>query len=428
MAGHIGNLAYYELAFAADGGADPENPADSTSLASAVAAGGIRAVFLLSHGWNSDVQSARSLYAWMFGNLSDQLGPQAEGCAAVGIIWPSLLFPEDQSSATAASPSTGAALAAHLAPAFPRKEQDLGVIGDLLDRQPEDPQELERFHQLARGLVSSPVPPPESEDSNLQAALAANTAALLTHAAALAAPSRSSAQDIGNPFGMLWKGAREVLRAFSYYEMKNRAGIIGSQGLGPYLGALTGPGGAPRIYLMGHSFGARLVANALAGLPVPVPGSASPVKLVYLIQGAFSHFSFASPLPTDPARSGLLASCVDRVDGPFVATFSKADRAVGTWYPTASFLQRQDNEDVHDFMYRWEGMGHDGYQQPGATTRPMLQPGETYGFAAGGFYCLDANSVIAQDQNPFAGAHSDIRHAEVLWPVVDVFTAAAAGR
>jgi hypothetical protein len=425
MTGRIGDLDYYELAFAADGNPDPGNPADGASLAAAVADGGIRDIFVLSHGWNSDVQSARSLYQWMFGNLSDQLGQQAEGCAAVGIIWPSLLFPEDQATAAPAAPSTGAALAAHLAPAFPRNEQDLGAIGDLLDRQPEDPQELERFHHLALGLVSSPVPPPESEDSNLQAALAATTAPLLTHAAALAAPSQSSAQDIGNPFGMLWKGAREVLRAFSYYEMKNRAGVIGSQGLGPYLGSRAGPGGQPRIYLMGHSFGARLVANALAGLPASAAGPASPVKLLYLIQGAFSHFSFASPLPTDPARSGLLASCAGRVDGPFIATFSKADRAVGTWYPTASFLQRQDNEDVHDFMYRWEGMGHDGYQQAGATTVPMRRPGESYGFSAGGFYCLDANAVISQDQNPFAGAHSAILHPEVLWPVVDSFTAAA---
>jgi hypothetical protein len=33
----------------------------------------------------------------------------------------------------------------------------------------------------------------------------------------------------------LWTGAREVLRTLSYYEMKNRAGLIGQQGLGPLL-------------------------------------------------------------------------------------------------------------------------------------------------------------------------------------------------
>ena len=43
--------------------------------------------------------------------------------------------------------------------------------------------------------------------------------------------------------------------------MKTRAGLIGQQGLGPLLANLAGPSGAPRIHLMGHSF----------GLPTPCP-------------------------------------------------------------------------------------------------------------------------------------------------------------
>ena len=66
---------------------------------------------------------------------------------------------------------------------------------------------------------------------------------------------------VGNPFAGLWTGAREVLRTLSYYEMKNRAGLVGQQGLGPLLANLAGPGGAPRIHLIGHSFGARLVCR-----------------------------------------------------------------------------------------------------------------------------------------------------------------------
>ncbi|EUA68482.1 hypothetical protein I541_5569 [Mycobacteroides abscessus] len=53
----------------------------------------------------------------------------------------------------------------------------------------------------------------------------------------------------------------------SYYEMKNRAGVVGERGLGPLLGSLSGPDGPPRIHLIGHSFGARLVSYALAGCP-----------------------------------------------------------------------------------------------------------------------------------------------------------------
>ena len=46
--------------------------------------------------------------------------------------------------------------------------------------------------------------------------------------------------------------------------MKNRAGTVGRNGLGPLLGRL--PAGV-RVHLVGHSFGARLVSFALAGLP-----------------------------------------------------------------------------------------------------------------------------------------------------------------
>ena len=118
---------------------------------------------------------------------------------------------------------------------------------------------------------------------------------------------------------------------------------------------------------MGHSFGARLVSYALAGLPAGLTGAASPVKSLTLIQGAFSHFTFASTLPFDGSRGGELAGRGARVDGPLLATFTAADRAVGWWYPAASMLARQDNQAADDVTYQWGAMGHDGYQQ---TARP----------------------------------------------------------
>ena len=48
----------------------------------------------------------------------------------------------------------------------------------------------------------------------------------------------------------------------------------------------------------------------------------------------------------------------------------------------------------------------------------MQQRGQPYGFQSGTFYRLDANAVICANQSPFSGAHSDIRHPEVLWAVV----------
>ncbi|SRR6266568_4092564 len=95
-------------------------------------------------------------------------------------------------------------------------------------------------------------------------------------------------------------------------------------------------------------FCARLASFALSGLPDDVIRTASPVKSLVLIQGAFSHFTFAQQRPIDPGRSGALAGYRDRVNGPLAGTFSNADRAVGWWYPMASMLSHQDSQSVSD--------------------------------------------------------------------------------
>jgi hypothetical protein len=413
----VNGLAYYEVDFNADGSLNTANGGGDGGLPAAVAAGGITDLFVLSHGWNNGVNSARDLYVAMFGLLAAQLGTHLSSSAAVGVIWPSLLFPDDDPATAPAVPSTGAQLAAALAPAFPGQQQQLSTMGNLLDQRPQNPAALTQFHQLASGLVTTK--PQGIEDTGEAALLTADTATAFGHAAAMAPHVTSSAQGIGNPFAGLWNGGREVLRTMSYYEMKNRAGVIGQNGLGPLLAGLRGPSGPPRIHLIGHSFGARLVSYTLAGLPATQTGSASPVKSLTLIQGAFSHFTFASSLMFDPSRGGGLAGDGNRVDGPLLATFSAADRAVGWWYPAASMLAGQDSESASDLVYRWGGMGHDGYQQNPSPTTVMLAPqGKPYGFKKGSFYRLDANAVISANQSPFSGAHSDIRHPEVLWAVV----------
>jgi hypothetical protein len=419
----INGLRYYEVDFNADGTLDTAGGGGDGGLPAAVAAGGITDLFVLSHGWNNGVDSARDLYQAMFGLLADQLGTYRSSSAAVGVIWPSLLFPDDDPATAPPVPSTGAQLAAALAPAFPTQRRHLATLGQLLDHQPQDFDKLNEFHALAAGLVTTPSL--AVEDSGEAALLQGDTATVFRRAASELAPDAGGdAEGIGNPFAALWSGAREVLRGLSYYEMKNRAGVIGQTGLGPLLAALSGPGGPPRIHLMGHSFGARLVAYSLAGLPAGLTGPRSPVKSLTLIQGAFSHFTFASPLMFDPSRSGGLAGMGDRVDGPLLATFIAADRALGWWYPTASKLANQDAEVALDGPDaprpdRWGAMGHDGYQQNPAPTRTLLaEPGSPYTFAPGEFYALDANAVIRAIQSLWSGAHSDIRHPEVTWAVV----------
>ena len=57
-----------------------------------------------------------------------------------------------------------------------------------------------------------------------------------------------------------------MIRILSYTIMKARAGTVGSVGLGPLLVAMKKDAPGVRVHLIGHSFGARLVSFALAGI------------------------------------------------------------------------------------------------------------------------------------------------------------------
>ncbi|AUG75574.1 hypothetical protein CFP65_0617 [Kitasatospora sp. MMS16-BH015] len=413
MADPIAGLPYWQVRFGSEG-----ELLDDGGLLAALPTAGLSELYLLSHGWNTSTAGAAGLHQDMFTELShqiDQFAPALRGkVGVVGLFWPSLLFPEDDPSGPG-TPSTGAQLAAALAPAFaPAQQAGLQQATTLLDQQPADPAALQQAHALIGGLVTSP--PLSAEDSGEQAVLTGPTAEVFGTLSGLAKAgtrTRSDAEGLPNPFTTLWQGAREALRTASYYEMKNRAGVVGRDGLGPLLGRI-GAGG-PRVHLMGHSFGARLVSFALTGLPAE---SAPTVGSLYLIQGAFSHFGFAAPLPVDSARNGFLAGLGAKVAGPLLATFSAADRAVGWWYPAASMLSHSDSESATDLTYRWGGMGHDGFQQDGVTQFELQEAGTPYAFQPGHFHRLHADAVIAADQSPFSGAHSDIRHPQVLWPAL----------
>src|SRR5262245_34869754 len=222
----IHGMPYYEVDFNSDGSLNTQNGSGDGGLPAALAAGGITDVFVLSHGWNNGVDSAHDLYQDMFGKLSDQIGDHRTKSAAVGVIWPSLLFPDDDPATAPPVPSTGAQIAAALKPAFPDQTQQLTKLGNLLDTRPQDSHALVDFHSTATQLVTTP---PQGEEDSGEASLlsnapGANVGKILGHAAAMAPASESDTQGVGNPFDALWNGARMVWRTLSYYEMKNRAG------------------------------------------------------------------------------------------------------------------------------------------------------------------------------------------------------------
>ena len=433
----------WDLQFNEDG--KLTSPAQGSFLAE-VAAAGVTDLFAFSHGWGTSQDSARRLYNTMF----PMIRTAAHGLPGIGtvgfagIYWPSLWFPPtpatpppaagaqqadagavvDLSAGTAAL--SGADIAAALQPGFadPAQAAAITQIGQLIDdgesaagaaeSDAAKQQRLEQISQLIKSLTPPPAPDGEFEDAGETALLLTDDPAADYQAAADAfgsTPSAGAQQGLGDWFGKAIGGAKDVLRVFSYNTMKARAGTVGRNGLGPLLAALHAQSPGVRVHLIGHSFGARLVSFALSGVGGP---ASSPVASLLLLQGAFSHWSFAHAQDNPFGSPGALNTFADRVHGPLVATFTVFDWAVGVWYPKASFLAQQDTEAV--VAGRWGGMGADGYQavSPSENREMTASGGMDYGFTAGTFYRVNAAQVINKtDGQPFAGAHSDIRKPAV---------------
>ncbi|MGD1225665.1 hypothetical protein AB9Q10_45450 [Streptomyces krungchingensis] len=422
-----------------------------------VIAEGVDDLFLFSHGWGTSKDSARTLYNTMFPMIRDA----AAGTAGIGrigfagIYWPSLWFPPTQATPPPADAATqaengavvdlnagtaalsGTEIAKSLQPGFadPTQQQTVTEIGRLIDQgenaavsnEPDAHKEerLRQIHQLLTSLVP-PSPDGEFEDSGESALLLTTDPKTAYQAAAEAfgsAPPGSATQGIGDWFSHALNGAKDAMRVLSYTIMKARAGDIGRSGLGPLLESLHSRSSSVRVHLIGHSFGARLVSFALSGIS---SAASSPVASLLLLQGAFSHWSFAHKKDNPFGSAGALHAFADRVHGPLVATFSVFDWAVGVWYPKASFLAQEDAQ--AKTAGRWGGMGSDGYQAVNPSQDLVMPANRTMNvqFTPGTFYRVNAANVINHVQGePFSGAHSDIRKIPVAALAAEVAAAHA---
>ena len=431
MAGEIAGRPHWEVGFDEQG---KPNHEEADTLLRELPGKGLTDLFVFSHGWNSDRGQARRLYQLYFQQVPGLLaqgGAQDARVGSLGVVWPSKRWadePEptgdgggggaaglgDPAPPAPAAAAGDGALVEDLKDAFPGDDRQaaLDELARLLEERPEDPAALARFQTLMAELTAGPDAEAAGEDQG-ELALVTDDPEEVFGRFADAVPQtvEGGAAGFGDAFGRLWNGGKEALRQLTYFEMKKRAGVVGKQGLGPLLGRIAQAAPGVRIHLIGHSFGARLVSFALAGLPA---AGDSPVKSLYLLQGAFSHFAFADALPMDPARGGALKGMAARVDGPLAVSFSVHDTAVGKLYPLASLSSREDAAGLDDQLFRWGGMGHDGAQAVEATVATLGPVGSAYPFSRGRFVNLDGNGIIAKGQPP-AGAHSDIFHPELVW-------------
>lgn len=387
-------------------------------------------LLVFSHGWNNDPPRARRLYQNFFEKVHEVQRAQGSGdsrLGTVGVFWPAMRWPDEslprgrEAAASFGAPEpTEEDLFQQLKETFGSQDERraLDAMADLLERQPQSQESLAEFQSLLKALVHTQ----DETDADEAFVLTESPERLFESLAGLAPIRREGGAvglGIGGPWQTLWHGAKQALRVTSYWQMKARAGVVGEQGLGPLIKSVHASAAGIRIHLVGHSFGARLVSFSLRGLPTSFVGTASPVKSLFLIQAAFSHFAFSESLPHDRGRRGALSGCGDRVHGPIVVTHSRHDTAVGRLYPWASRLHQEDQAVLADTgASRWGAMGSTGARAVGARSGPILPVGTTtYRFATGSFFNLDCNDLIRVGKPP-SGAHNDIIHSELAWALL----------
>jgi esterase/lipase superfamily enzyme len=212
-----------------------------------------------------------------------------------------------------------------------------------------------------------------------------------------------AAASLGDFFSGVKAAASRLLNFATYYQMKERAGLVGTA-LNEMLAAIRKLRPDVRIHLIGHSFGARVVTAAVDG-----PVSVRPASLA-LLQGAFSHNGFAENF--DGEADGFFRKVVSqsKVDGPIFATHTANDKAVGIAYAVASRLSGDNANSVAlgDENDPFGGIGRNGAVKlkPGEFVKgTLLAETAAYQFTAKKIHNLRADNFIS--------GHSDIEGPQV---------------
>lgn len=401
-------------------------------------------LMIIAHGWNNDMADARALYKNFFARMREVLdggavGNGARKFAVIGVLWPSKKFADDDlkpsGAAGAESPVTVAYLQKQLEGLEgvfdnPQADKLIDQAKELVPKLEDSATARREFADLVRSLPGNKGG--NSEDASdrffklpgdevmnrlskpvLAAPPARRPSGGATSVGVATGPSGGAA-GLGSFFSGVRSGARNLLNFATYYQMKERAGKVGSSGVSGVIQQIHGQSPNLRIHLTGHSFGGRLVTAAVLGA---AGQTAVEFASMTLLQAAFSHNGFAQKF--DGKSDGFFRRVVaeNRIAGPLLITCTVNDKAVGVAYPLASLIAGQNASSLGDANDPFGGIGRNGAQHtPEASSGTLSKVGSSYGFQAGKLYNLNADEVIHD--------HSDICKNEVAYAVLSAMAKA----
>jgi hypothetical protein len=429
----VAGFPYFELQFDKQG-----NVFDAAELQQVVAfcgQGTTTDLLVLSHGWNNDMADARALYQALLSRVREVVdgGNAPTGArkfAVLAVLWPSKKFADEKlipsGAASAGSPVTQGVVSGQLDAlkgVFDNPEADaiLAQAKQLVPQLENSQAARAQFADLVRLLPGSKRGATEDASDRFFNLAGDELMNRLAKPASIAPPKPSSgggaasigatsgsATGIGSFFSGTFSAARNLVNFTTYYQMKERAGLIGRTGVRKAIQQIRAQAPNLKVHLIGHSFGGRLVtAVALGQDGQPAQSFAS----MTLLQAAFSHNGFAQRF--DGTHDGFFRAVVSghRVSGPVLITCTANDVAVGLAYPIASLIAGQNASAIGDANDPFGGIGRNGAQHtPEAIVGKLGAVGSAYAFEAEKLYNLNADAVIK--------GHSDICKPEVAYAIL----------
>jgi hypothetical protein len=427
----------------------PQNEQAAVLALNALGADGHAIV--ISHGWNNDMDEARTLYRAFLGHLEQIAGAGASRIIALGILWPSKRFTDAElipgGAASADTDPTAdlaitqrleelkhvfsdpaadknldamKALVSGLSTDPIKQRQFVALLGEIADRHLDDGQRTPdegqaRLSQQDGAKVLRTFGAPIIQKPSLAGAGGAAGVGLGDNPAVAANPALGRtggpAAGIGDFFTGIKAGALRLLNFATYQTMKDRAGIVGKNGVNAQLHRIQSQvPNTIHFHLVGHSFGGRVVTATVDG-----PQSVRANTLL-LLQAAYSHNGLAQNFDGHGAN-GFFEKVLSeaKVNGSILITHSKHDRAVGLAYPLASRLNGDDAAGIGDKDDRFGGMGANGAQHidPKRLEMPLQPVGAAYDFTTG-------QPVINLNGDAFISSHGDVARPETAYVLAKV--------
>ncbi|TXD94226.1 alpha/beta hydrolase [Mitsuaria sp. TWR114] len=332
------------------------SPKTRDALLAAVSANPQAPVILFSHGWNNEYEEATQRYAGLLRHLEAHRttypGSGTEPIF-VGILWPSTWLSFDKGPDMATTSVAGSR-----SDPFERFEQELAeqLEGDerarfyaLVEQDRLDATQTKELVELTARAVKNDAGSPDSREGNeRKSPQPADMYRGMDALQRLAGPVPDDSDELqeGGTLGQGPQGAvqdagflsfldpRNALRVASVYQMKDRAGTVGWNGVAALLSDLLARSPAP-VHVVGHSYGAKVVLSAIASKDLP-----RQVTSVLLLQPAVSHLCFAAEVPGREGAGGYVA-VPQRVKNGLAMTCSAWDFPLHTVFHKA--LRRDDD-------------------------------------------------------------------------------------